>query len=160
MSPERVSVGEEWEGHSMLMDRRQKRRGNQQWRVWCEQSGGSEYQKRSGQYGRVCKVEDSYIDKLFCQLTVENSAFLRSRESQGQQYKENDGKLHGDVTLVDDGEPADTDTVRHFRFHSSMAAAATCCRFLQRTLRDENRLAAKNEHFVVTCLLSQLRRWD
>ena len=62
---------------------------------------GSEYQKRSGQYGRVCKDEDSYIDKIFCQLTVQNSAFLRSRESQGQQYKENDGKLHGDV---DDGE--------------------------------------------------------
>ena len=39
MSPERVSVGEEEEGHSMLTDRRQKRRGNQQLRVWCEQSG-------------------------------------------------------------------------------------------------------------------------
>ena len=38
MSPERVSVGEEGEGHSMVMDRRQKRRGNQQWRVWCEQA--------------------------------------------------------------------------------------------------------------------------
>ena len=122
------------------MDRRQKRRGNQQWRVSC--------------------VEDSYRDKTFCQLTVEKSAFLRSRESQGQQYKENDGKLHGDVTLVDDGEPADTDTVRDFRFRISMAAAATCCRFLQWTLRAENRLAAENEHFVVTCLLLQLQRWD
>ena len=40
MSPERVSVGEEAEGHSMLMDRKRKRRGNQQWRVWCEESGG------------------------------------------------------------------------------------------------------------------------
>ena len=30
MSPERVSVGEEGEGHSMLMDRKRKRRGNQQ----------------------------------------------------------------------------------------------------------------------------------
>ena len=29
MSPERVSVGEEGEGHSMSMDQRQKRRGNQ-----------------------------------------------------------------------------------------------------------------------------------
>ena len=38
MSPEMVSVGEEGEGHSMLMERRQKRRGNQQWRVWCEES--------------------------------------------------------------------------------------------------------------------------
>ena len=36
MSPERVSAGEEGEGHSMLMDRKQKRRGNQQWRVWCD----------------------------------------------------------------------------------------------------------------------------
>ena len=33
-----VSVGEEGEGHSMWMDRRQKRRGNQQWGVWCEES--------------------------------------------------------------------------------------------------------------------------
>ena len=39
MSPERVSVGEEGEGHFMLMDQTQKRRGNQQWRVWCEESG-------------------------------------------------------------------------------------------------------------------------
>ena len=43
MSPERVSVGEDGEGHSTLMDRKQKRRGNQQWRVWCEESGGWEY---------------------------------------------------------------------------------------------------------------------
>ena len=40
MSPERVSVGDEGEGHSVLKDRKQKRRGNQQWRVWCEESGG------------------------------------------------------------------------------------------------------------------------
>ena len=39
MSPESVSVGEEWEGHSMLMDRKQKRRGNQHLGVWCEESG-------------------------------------------------------------------------------------------------------------------------
>ena len=63
MSPERVSVGDEGEGHSMLMDRKQKRRGNQQWRVWCKESGDWEYQKRSGEYGRVCKVEDSHRDK-------------------------------------------------------------------------------------------------
>ena len=63
MSPGRVSVGEEGEGHSMLMDRKQKRRGNQQWRVWCEESGGREYQKASGVYGRVCKVEDSHKDR-------------------------------------------------------------------------------------------------
>ena len=88
-----------------------------------------EAEKQSAQYGRECKVEDSYIDKIFCQLTVENSAFLRSRESQGQQYKKNDGKLHGDVTLVDDGEPADTDTVRHFCFHNSIAAVPTRCCF-------------------------------
>ena len=88
-----------------------------------------EAQKQSGQYGKVCKVEGSYRGKTICQLTIEKSAFLRSRERQGQQYKENDGKLHGDVTLVNDGEPADTDTVRDFRFHSSMAAAAKCCSF-------------------------------
>ena len=33
MSPERVSVGEEGKGHSMLMDQKQKRLENQQWRV-------------------------------------------------------------------------------------------------------------------------------
>ena len=63
MSPERVSVGEEGEGHSMLMDQKQKRHGNQQRRVWCAESGGGEYQKRSGEYGRVCKVEDCHRDK-------------------------------------------------------------------------------------------------
>ena len=40
MSPDRVPVGEEGEGHSMYMDQKQKRRGNQQWRVCCEESGG------------------------------------------------------------------------------------------------------------------------
>ena len=33
MSPERVSVREEGEGHSVQTDQKQKRRGNQQWRV-------------------------------------------------------------------------------------------------------------------------------
>ena len=60
MGPERVSVGEEGEGHSMVMDRKQKRPGNQQWRVSCQRSGNWENQKRSGEYGRVCKVEDSH----------------------------------------------------------------------------------------------------
>ena len=36
---------------------------NQQWRVWCEESGGWEYQKKSREYGRVCKVEDGHRDK-------------------------------------------------------------------------------------------------
>ena len=36
-SSERVSVGEKGEGHSMQMDQKQKRRGNQRWRV-CEGS--------------------------------------------------------------------------------------------------------------------------
>ena len=40
MSPERVSVGEDGEGHSTLMDRKQKRRGNQHRRVGCEEPGG------------------------------------------------------------------------------------------------------------------------
>ena len=31
-------------------------------RGWCEESGGCEYQKRSGEYGRACKVEDSHRD--------------------------------------------------------------------------------------------------
>ena len=47
MSPERVSVGEEGEGHSMVMDRKQKRRGNQQWRVWCQESGKNVYNEAS-----------------------------------------------------------------------------------------------------------------
>ena len=41
MSPERVSVGEEGEDHSMSMDPRQKKHGNQQ------ESGSLEYQKQS-----------------------------------------------------------------------------------------------------------------
>ena len=36
---------------------------NQQWRVWCEESGGWEYQKKSREYGRVCKAEDGHRDK-------------------------------------------------------------------------------------------------
>ena len=60
MSPDRVPVGEDGEGHSMLIDRKQKRCGNQQWRVLCEESGGQESQKQSREYGRACKVEDSH----------------------------------------------------------------------------------------------------
>ena len=37
---ERVSDGEEGEDHSMMRDRIHTRRGNQQWKVWYEQSGG------------------------------------------------------------------------------------------------------------------------
>ena len=33
------------EGHSILTDRKQKMPGNQQWRVWCEESEGWEHQK-------------------------------------------------------------------------------------------------------------------
>ena len=38
MSSKRVSLGEEGKGHSMLMDRTEKA-VDQQWRVWCEESG-------------------------------------------------------------------------------------------------------------------------
>ena len=70
MSPEEVSVREEGEGHSMYMDLKQKRHGNQQWRVWCKESGGWEYQKWSGKSGRVCKVEDSHRDNTEFSRTV------------------------------------------------------------------------------------------
>ena len=40
MSPEKVSVRKEGEGHSMLMDQKQKRHRNQQWKVWYKESGG------------------------------------------------------------------------------------------------------------------------
>ena len=39
MSPERVSVGEERGSHSRQRDRRQKRRRDQEWKVWYEESG-------------------------------------------------------------------------------------------------------------------------
>ena len=45
------------------MDRKRKRCRDQQRRVWGEESGGWEYQKRSGEYGRACKVEDGHRDK-------------------------------------------------------------------------------------------------
>ena len=81
MSPERVSVGEKGKGHSMLMDRKQKRRGNQQWRVWCEASGGWEYQNRSGEYGRACKVEDSHRDKTeHCREYLSCTEFFVARD--------------------------------------------------------------------------------
>ena len=80
-SPDSVSVREEGEGHSLLMDRKQKRRGNQQWRVWCEESGGWECQKRSGEYGRVCKVEDSHRDKTEqCPWYIDSREWLSSTE--------------------------------------------------------------------------------
>ena len=56
-SPERVSVGEEGDGLKT-----EKARGNQQWRVWCEESGGWECQKQSGEYGR-CVKSNSHRDK-------------------------------------------------------------------------------------------------
>ena len=87
-----------------------------------------------------------------------------SSESQGQQYKENDGKLHGDVTLVDDGESADTDTVRDFRFHSSTAAAATCCRFLQcafvlKTQISSCKLTAGNDSFILYSYQNNIKQF-
>ena len=39
--------GKEGKGHSMQRDRTQKKRGNQQWRVWYKESEGREYQKQS-----------------------------------------------------------------------------------------------------------------
>jgi len=65
MSPGKVYVGEEGEGHSMLMDRRQKRRGNQQWR----ESGARNLEavsirsRERGAYGKECKTEDSHRGK-------------------------------------------------------------------------------------------------
>ena len=44
----------------MYRDRRQKKRGNQQWKVWYGESGGREYQKHNGEYGRVCKTEEGH----------------------------------------------------------------------------------------------------
>ena len=70
MSPERISVGNEGEGHSVKMDRSpQKRRGNQKRRrAWYEEYGGSGYQKQSGEYGKECKVEDSHRDKTITEI--------------------------------------------------------------------------------------------
>ena len=57
----------EWVQRAFLSERKGKvilsRLGNQQRRVWCEESGGWEYQKTSGECGRVCKVEDTHRDK-------------------------------------------------------------------------------------------------
>ena len=59
----------------MLMYWRQKWHTNQQWRVWCEESGGWEYQKKSREYWRVCKVIDGHIAK-----TEQSSWYIYSRE--------------------------------------------------------------------------------
>ena len=63
MSSEKFSVGEEGVGHSCRWTENKKWRRNQQWRVWCEKSGIGEYQKQSGEYWRMCKVEDGHRDK-------------------------------------------------------------------------------------------------
>ena len=78
MSPERVSVGDEGESHSVKMDRSpQKRRGNQKRRrAWHEEYGGSGYQKQSGEYRKACKVEDSHRDKAITEIQKQNEGIL------------------------------------------------------------------------------------
>ena len=74
MSPQRVFVGEEGEGHSMLMDWKQKR---------CRTNSGESGVRnleaesiRSGvEYGRACKVENSHRDK-----TEQCQWYIYSRE--------------------------------------------------------------------------------
>ena len=63
MSPERVCVGEEEVGDSMLMDETEKARGQND-----GESGARnlEYQKRSGEYGRVCKVREGVLSRGGC----------------------------------------------------------------------------------------------
>ena len=54
---------EEEEGHSTCGEAKDKSCRNQQWRVWCEESGGWEYPEQSREYVSVCKVEDSHRHK-------------------------------------------------------------------------------------------------
>ena len=60
----RVAFGEEWEGHSLWRDWRQKRHGNHQWKVWNEESGGWEYRKQSGEYGRGRYVKFEAVTEI------------------------------------------------------------------------------------------------
>ena len=77
MSPERVSVRQEGEGHSMQIDQKQKRCRNQQWRVWYKESGGWGYQKQSGAYG------SNIMDRLYhyTRLVLLHVIKLRSLKS-------------------------------------------------------------------------------
>ena len=64
MSPERVSVGEEGEGHSMLMDRKKKKKAREPTveslvrGIWRLRVSKEERRVREG-----VKVEDSHRDK-------------------------------------------------------------------------------------------------
>ena len=65
---------------------------------------------------------------------------------------------------MDDGEPADTDTVRDFCFHSSMAPAATCCRFLQcafllKTHISSCKLTAGNDSFILYSYQNNIKQF-
>ena len=42
----------------------ERHRNQQRSRDRCKESGGQDYQKQSGEYGRMCKVEDSHRDKI------------------------------------------------------------------------------------------------
>ena len=63
MSPERGSVGEEGEGHSMLLDQKQKRRGTNSGESGARNLEAESIRSRA-EYVRVCKVEDSHGDKM------------------------------------------------------------------------------------------------
>ena len=60
MSPGRVSVREEWQGHPMLMDRKQKRRGNKQRRVTPLGSVSQQIQTRGPIYLDTWRTRNSY----------------------------------------------------------------------------------------------------
>ena len=75
-SRERASFGEEGEGHSMQRGWKRKMLGNQKRKIWYEEPGEWEYKKLSGEYGRMCTVEDSHRDKTEEQCTW----YIYSRE--------------------------------------------------------------------------------
>ena len=58
MSPERASIMRKGKVIPCRGAEDKTSRRNQQWEVWYEESGGREYPMKSGEYGRVCKVED------------------------------------------------------------------------------------------------------
>ena len=63
---ERVSAGEEAESHCMLRDRRQKRRGNQQRKVWYEKSGDVFFLDFS--FIVDCAVSGTVVQHFACDL--------------------------------------------------------------------------------------------
>ena len=79
------SVGEEGEVHSMERDQRHTSRGNKERRVWCQETGGRECQRQSGECG--IPVDQYVMQKNSYQAAAPNASQKRDAKQQGLQKR-------------------------------------------------------------------------